>query len=594
MNSFISKLTISTGGWRGWFCAMALCTVLLLWPRALQAQAQHESPTAQTPSTITAGGFPWNTLVKLTNDTVPGRYRAGINPYILNQNGAHVRFHWTTAGVPLTWWGDYMQMAASVDDPESIACGSADLTQLQTYIYVAPAGNDSDTCGSSSATACASIAQGIDRCSGRQCGVLVAWGRYKLTQTIQLRDGVDLYGGCLPTSKANTTDFSLITAPENGLPAVNADGIWLPTVLQGFQIEATPVTDNTGRPSIAVMVTDSDNLLVWDTKIIASNGGRGADGGNGLPGAAGGNASGRTGGLVVVSPSASLNYCSDSPGGNGGAARHVSVDTNFWGSGTCTPSCEGGDSCFGAEGSPGTTGSWISGGAIGGDECVNCKVTDAGDGTWGNPGINAACGAGGVASSDQSGTFSDSTWSPGAGGSGQAGGNASGGGGGGSGGYHGANCFGGIENTGGQGGGGGAGGCGGQAGQGGQQGGGSFAMVLVHSAISFEETRIIGGIGGTGGTGGAAAAGGAGGQGASGSSGECTAGTCAGTGGTGGEGGIGGSGGGGAGGNGGPAVGIALVNGSTVSGDVVYYTGVPGQAGQPGKGSTTANNCTSL
>jgi hypothetical protein len=40
-------------------------------------------------------------------------------------------------------------------------------------------------------------------------------------------------------------------------------------------------------------------------------------------------------------------------------------------------------------------------------------------------------------------------------------------------------------------------------------------------------------------------------------------------------------------------VGIALINNSTIKGNVTYYSGTSGQPGSPGKGITTPNNCTS-
>ncbi|MGR9036830.1 MAG: pentapeptide repeat-containing protein [Gammaproteobacteria bacterium] len=485
---------------------------------------------------------------------------------------------------------DVVSQIAATD---TIACGAADLSSVTSRIFVSPNGTDSDSCGASVANACKTIAKGIARCSGSGCGVLVEWAQYNLTASLQLRNGVNVYGGCIFSGQPQPGLASVINAPGGGQAAVQASQISSPTIFQGFKLIGMTAAGTNGAASNTFLVSNSSSLAVLNTEIVAGNGAAGNKGDGGLPGAPGGDASGRIGGAVPNNPSGGLNYCSDSTGGNGGAARHVSVKTNFWGNGTCTPSCEGGNSCYGASGSPGSTGSWVTGGNHGYDRCVNCLVTSAGKGDTGNAGINAACGAGGVASSDQAGRFSGSVWSPGSGGSGQPGGDASGGGGGGSGGYHGVNCFGAIENTGGQGGGAGAGGCGGQGGKGGQQGGGSFAMAVINSAIRFDKTRVIGGMGGTGGMGGGSGHGGTSGKGASGSSGACTVGTCAGTGADGKNGGIGGSGGGGAGGNGGPAVGIAVVAGSTVTGDVVYYAGAPGLPGQPGKGSATPSNCTS-
>ncbi|MDD5633128.1 MAG: pentapeptide repeat-containing protein, partial [Methylococcales bacterium] len=475
---------------------------------------------------------------------------------------------------------------------EMITCGGANLSSLTSRIYVSPSGADRNDCGASIDQACQTIAKGIARCPASGCGVLVEWAQYNQTDTLLLRNGVNVYGGCLTTGQSKAGLASVINAPGGGKAAVQASQINSPTVFQGFKVIGTTTSGNNGVASNTFLVSNSSSLAVLDAEVVAGGGAIANNGDKGLPGAPGGNANVRSGGTVATS--SAYRNCINSSGGNGGAARHISFDSNFWGNPTnIKVSCEGGNSCYGYAGSPGTTGSWVGGGNIGEDKLVNCLVTNAGPGSPGNPGANAACGARGVASSDQAGVFSGSMWSPGTGGQGQPGGDASGSGGGGSGGFHGANCFGAIENTGGQGGGGGAGGCGGQGGPGGQQGGGSFAMVVLNSTISLEKTRVIGGRGGVGGRGGDSGQGGSSGAGASGSSGECTLGTCAGTGGSGNNGGIGGSGGGGAGGNGGPAVGIALVGGSKVSGSVVYYEGAPGLPGQPGKGSATEKNCTS-
>ena len=82
-------------------------------------------------------------------------------------------------------------------EPVAASCAGADLSGLQTAIYVSPQGNDSATCGASPSTACQTLQQGINNCSATGCGVLVRHGLYPTSATIQLRDAVSVYGSCV-------------------------------------------------------------------------------------------------------------------------------------------------------------------------------------------------------------------------------------------------------------------------------------------------------------------------------------------------------------------------------------------------------------
>ena len=94
--------------------------------------------------------------------------------------------------------------------------------------YAKTGGTDSPSCGTTIDSACASIAQGIQRCAATGCGVLVAWDEYALTAPIVLRDGVNVYGGCVPpdTLHALLAAASLSTRPmrdaADGVPDLHA------------------------------------------------------------------------------------------------------------------------------------------------------------------------------------------------------------------------------------------------------------------------------------------------------------------------------------------------------------------------------------
>ncbi len=83
--------------------------------------------------------------------------------------------------------------------PASVSCAGADLSNLNTFIYVSVTGGDpdSDSCGKNPASACKTISQGIKNCKTNGCNVLVRYGVYgSVAETVQLADGVSLYGSC--------------------------------------------------------------------------------------------------------------------------------------------------------------------------------------------------------------------------------------------------------------------------------------------------------------------------------------------------------------------------------------------------------------
>jgi hypothetical protein len=463
------------------------------------------------------------------------------------------------------------EAAAGSPAGEGIVCGRADLSVLTSRIYVSPSGADGDSCGTSYEQSCQTVAKGVERCSGAGCGVLVEWAEYQTPATLRLRDGVRLYGGCLPASVARPDFFSVIYAPPNGQPAVSADSINAgDTLLQGFQLTASASSGTNGEASVALLVTNSTKLSVLNSEVVANNGGRGGDGQSHGNGANGNDASGRTRGTN--------SSCGNVDGGDGSNEYGVWVDVGF-SNFTCHSSCPNG--CSSSQGRPGSTGHWAGGGGRGTPNCAECAVSRGTTGGGGGGGRHAGCGGQGRVSTDTAGGFRGSAWTGSVGGAGGRGGDGGGGGGGGAGGFKAGACFWvRQENNGNSGGGGGSGGCGAAGGVGGRQGGASFAAVFINSTVTLRDTRLIGGRGGAGGRGGSSAAGGRGGRGAGGATGAG-----GGYGGNGGDGGVGAAGGGGAGGNGGPAVCVALVGNSALAGGAVhYYVGASGETGAPGKG----------
>ncbi|WP_006748204.1 pentapeptide repeat-containing protein [Thioalkalivibrio paradoxus] len=458
---------------------------------------------------------------------------------------------------------------------EPWVCGKADLSQLTSRIYVSTVGTDGADCGTTPAGACRTIDRGLERCGPSGCGVLVQWGEYSPAESVALREGVDVYGGCLPESQSHPDYFSVIQAPAGGKPAVTASGVNAATRMQGFQLVGSAVIEANGAPSIALVVSGSGGLSIVSTEIIAGTGGAGAGGDDGRDGTRGGDGSGRTGGSVTA--------CANTTGGAGAVKQKVSVHVravDF----TCKPSCSE-NGCWGYAGAPGSTGNWAAGGKWGSGNCTECPRSRGKTGHEGATGSNGACGHKGSRSTDTAGGFTGTSWDGSSGTAGTSGGTGGGGGGGGAGGYKAGACFWvKTEDPGNEGGGGGAGGCAGNAGGGGQQGGAAFAAVLAGSTVAFTDSRIVGGRSGDGGNGGRGGNGAAGGSGAAGATHES-----GGHGGRGGDGGAGGAAGGGAGGNSGPSAGVALVDGSVVNTtDTPFYQGAAGAAGEGGRGGTGA------
>ena len=345
--------------------------------------------------------------------------------------------------------------AMCVSAEQRYFCGSKDTSELSIVRYVSHAGADSDTCGASLASPCATIQRGIANCHGSGCAVLVAFEEHELTSTLVLADGVSLYGGCELGEEPDPERASLIRGAA-GHVAVLAREIVAPAVFQGFAIIAGSGEKN----SIAFESIRNTSLTLRAVSLTGGMGGsRSEDRGNGGTGQSGSGGVGRRPGF--------------SPGGiaTGGTGGQMFRD--------------------GGGGVPGNTGQAAKGGnAIG---------------SRGEDGASGPAGDRGRAATNRNG-FIDSRfeWNGFDGTSGTTGGYGGGGGGGGGGVFA-------------EGGGGGSGGQGGAGGPAGRQGGASIALLIVGGRLPFEGGSIRGGVGGNGGRGGRGGNGGVGGGGAAGS-----------------------------------------------------------------------------
>ena len=447
-------------------------------------------------------------------------------------------------------------------------------------------GTDNSSCGTGTSP-CKTIQYGINQCPGTDCAVLVAWGAYTPTATIQLKNGVSLLGGYYNGSVG--TYQSSVTA-DTSYTVFSGKDLTDSIKIYGFILNGAPA-DADGESTTIVQLENSTGVTLGFSKM---NGSYGAKGKNGIGGTAGNDGPKGVDATSMFGGSQQYNsQCSSGWGGFGADQGTESVSCHF-----PSTSCSCSPFQFkSGQAGPGSTGVGAAGAPAGTSVCYNCTARDKGktpaNGTNGNDG---PCGKGGATSSQFAGAFSGSTWVPSKGNDGNYGGIGGGGGGGGAGGHCGyCACY--CDHTdyhlGTPGGGGGAGGCGGSGGLGGQQGGASFGIVLVNSTLTVGDTvSIHGGFGGKGGQGGNGATGGTGGVGGAPypSNKVCEKGGTGAAGSYGGTGGKGGFSGGGAGGNGGPVIDVALVGNSSLTGSRIDY--YPGQTGSIGTGGTGESSCT--
>ncbi|MEY3012500.1 MAG: hypothetical protein RIT45_1235, partial [Pseudomonadota bacterium] len=475
-------------------------------------------------------------------------------------------------------------------------------------------------------------------------------GAGAFTEQLVLAAGVSVWGGFAPDfgSRDATVYETIVTPPASAGAAAGSavttvtckaiTGAGNKTRIDGLTLLGG-APKGAGASSYVVRSEGCDaRLEIRDCRIVAGNGGRGADGtpgGNGVPGVAG--AAGLLAGDIGHPKCGFGDY---KLGGVGGKRTCGSVDVSGGTGGTSIcpdfheklkpPQCPlfgggGGQSQSNdplARGQTGKGGGQLAGnpgqgGAPGADaytepfdgkqtncdnknySCESCLVPLAvrtgGTGGAGKSGTAGAGGGGG-----NGGSPSATGWSGNVGKAGADGDHGGGGGGGGSGGgVETIACvdIAGYDDIGGSGGGGGSGGCGGSGGSGGGAGGASFGVyVWLGSGANppvLVGNTILGGVGGDGGDGGAGGWGGPGAPGGPGGDGtpEVEISGCAPEGGEGGDGGDGGSGGGGGGGAGGPAMLVAAKGVPTtwpaeVAGkNKLDKLGLPGAGGAGGAGA---------
>jgi hypothetical protein len=429
-------------------------------------------------------------------------------------------------------------------------------------VFVAPSG--SDAAEGTMAAPVQTLKRAIDLATPTGKSVYVCNGEYD--EAVDFENmGVSLYGGYDCAHDWERVRDRATVSPKSGVP-FTANAVKSAIGDERLAFKAEDATSDAAS-SIAASVVDSAHVAFRGVLFIAGNGSDGAAGAPGVPIENGVGPipqwpgwpamtialSGRCslgGGQISGDPNCQVAppggvgptdlTCPDGSsviGGTGGDGINIGLaDTHLGHDGT--PSS--GVNLDGASGENGVPGKPASRGfgALAGATYV--ASNDGGDGNLGRTGQSGKGGDGGDAKLGSSDVVKDYT--PG--------------GGGGQGGY---------------------GGCGGAGGLHGHGGGASLGVVIVGSAVSFEESTIQTGRGGNGGAGGAGATGQVGGQPGAGAAGPGFPGKPGGKGGNGGNGGAGGPGGGG------PSICIVW------SGTAPSLTHVTFAPGTPGHGGTSSD-----
>lgn len=154
---------------------------------------------------------------------------------------------------------------------------------------------------------------------------------YNLTTTLNLPEGVSLYGGYVYLGASPDQRWHQrtgVTTLNGATTALYAAGIFVPTLLQ--KIVITSATGTSGdRSSIVLHAVDSSGLTLEGVSLVAGQGARGADGApgnagaNGLPGAVGADGCDMNSGgaSCAIGGAGGAPQCTGTqggPGGNGG------------------------------------------------------------------------------------------------------------------------------------------------------------------------------------------------------------------------------------------------------------------------------------
>ena len=159
--------------------------------------------------------------------------------------------------------------------PPGAVCSGANSSAARQAVYVAAQGIDGSGCGTTTASACKTLQQGIDNCSAPGCAVFVRHGLYPTGATIKLKGGVSVYGSCRFDGEPARNYRTVVDAkPAAGTPAVSAEGVNSPTAFDSIVVMGKDETAG-GTASIAMAVSNSKGLTLTGSVLVAGQGGDG-------------------------------------------------------------------------------------------------------------------------------------------------------------------------------------------------------------------------------------------------------------------------------------------------------------------------------
>jgi hypothetical protein len=107
-------------------------------------------------------------------------------------------------------------------------------------------------------------------------------------EKIETYAGVSMFGGTTTPIALTASDTNKTAVSTDGY-ALTAEGITVPTTIQGFEFRGKAAQNQNGKSAAVIYLkTNSDALVFKNCSIIASDGNAGADGQKGSDGAAGG------------------------------------------------------------------------------------------------------------------------------------------------------------------------------------------------------------------------------------------------------------------------------------------------------------------
>jgi hypothetical protein len=310
--------------------------------------------------------------------------------------------------------------------------------------------------------------------------ILVSMGTINETSTINLFDGLGVYGGYDAAAGWTRSDASprpnLVVANAN--IAVSVAAQTMPTQWDRINVLLSSNVTTPGQSAYGMFVSSGGLFTLSNATVVASNGGPGVNSVSPSPQATPATANGGTQSGSLVFHCCPFSQADSCQAGGGGVSACTGATGNF--NGGPGSDCNNGSSSGNgpAAGSAGTLGN--SGGV-------------GGPGSPGSPAPSPSPGA--------FGSVTAAGYSPAPGTTGLAGTPGSGGGGGGGTTNFSGTCTCGQTYTGFPGGGGGAGGCGGAPAPPPSGGGGSFALYLWNANATLRGIKLVAGNGGIGGNG---------------------------------------------------------------------------------------------